>query len=204
MKLPKMIKERVFEIENEPALAKALFPEIDGLDRHRYAYAVYLSKEQPELVLGHVTDTLPEGIKPGFLHDFRDFITLRPPKSFTDLAFLLDFYHYNATRLHHRYDPNRLRFAPIGIVNDMLKESRGMLLWHYQLENLLRLFVSDNEKVVRLRKSINAQRRSAYDATRKMRLEKTSLADIITERMLFFNTCNPNIKGALALFGYFD
>ncbi|MEW5735871.1 MAG: hypothetical protein AB1921_13515 [Thermodesulfobacteriota bacterium] len=185
-------------------MAKALFPEIKGLDQHKYAYAVYLAKERPELVLGHVTSTLPEGMRPGYSGDFREFITRHPPRSFTDLSFLLDFYHFNAARLHHRYNPNRLFFSPIGIVNDMLKESRGVLLWHYQLENLLRLFVPDSDKVARLRKGINAQRRSAYDAARGMKLAKTSLADIITERMLFFNTCNPNVRGALALFGYCD
>ncbi len=202
MRAPKTLKERVFEIAAEPLLAKMLFPEIGSLDRHKYAYAVYLAKERPELVLGHVTSTLPEGWHLGYMRDFRDFITFHPPRSFTDLAFLLDFYHFNATRLHHRYDPNRLTFSPIGVVNDMLKESRGVLLWNHQLENLIRLFVADSVKVDRLRKGINAQRRSAYDAAKGMLLEKTSLADIITERMLFFNTCNPNVRGALALFGY--
>lgn len=202
MRVPKTLKEQVFEVAAEPELAHALFPEIPGLDEFKYAYAVYLSKERPELVLGHVANMLPEGWKPGFMRDFRDFITFHPPRSFTDLAFLLDFYHFNAVRIHHRYEPNRLVFSPIGVVNDMLKESRGVLLWHYQLENLLRMFVSDNGKVARLRKGINAQRRSAYDAARGMKLEQTSLADIITERMLFFNTCNPNARGALALFGY--
>lgn len=202
MKAPKTLKERVFEIAAKPELAHALFPEIKDVAAYKYAYAVYLSKEIPVPVMGHVTNVLPESWKPGFMRDFRDFITFHPPRSFTDLAFLLDFYHFNAVRMHHRYEPNRLVFSPIGVINDMLKESRGVLLWHHQLENLLRLFVVDSVKVARLRKGINAQRRTAYDAARGMKLEKTSLADIITERMLFFNTCSPNVQGALALFGY--
>lgn len=201
MKLPRALKERVFEIALEPELAKALFPEIKVLDRHRYAYAVYFAKPA-RLILGHVSNTLPGGWKPGFMQDFREFIMRHPPRSFMDTVFLLDFYNFNATRLHHRYDPNRLDFSPIGIVNDMLKDSRGVLLWHFQLENLIRLFVRDSEKVTRLRKGINAQMRSAYDAAKDMRLGNESLADIITERMLFFGTCYPNVRGALALFDY--
>lgn len=201
MKLPRTLKERVFEIVREPELAKALFPDIKDVESYQYGYAVHLAKPA-RLIIGHVSNTLPEGWKPGFMHDFREFITRHPPRSYYDTVFLLDFYHFNATRMHHRYAPNRLDFSPIGTVNDMLKDTRGVLLWHYQLENLIRLFVTDPEKVSQLRKSINAQRRSAYGAVKGVWLGDSCLADIITERMLFFNTCYPNVGGALALFDY--
>ncbi len=138
MKLPRMLKERVFEIALEPELAKVLFPQIKNVERYKYAYAVYLGTPQPEIIFGHVASTLPKGMKKGFSRDFHRFIQRHPPRSFMDTVFLLDFYHFNASRLHHRYAPNRLAFTPIGIVNDMLKDSRGVLLWHYQLEDLIR------------------------------------------------------------------
>ena len=54
---------------------------------------------------------------------------------------------------------------------------------------------------MRLRKDINAQKRTAYEKVRLMKLSmKYSLEDLIWERRLFFNTCWPNFKGALALY----
>jgi hypothetical protein len=203
MKNLNKIKERIFEVGREPELANALFPGSKNLERHKYAYAVYLTGAKPKLILGHVANSLPRGWKTGYMGDFKSFIIRNPPRSFMDLVFLLDFYHFNSTRLHHRYDPNRLPFSSIGIVNNMLKESRGVLLWHYQLENLLRLFVADSAKVTQLRKGINAQKQAAYNQANGMQLtEKYSLNEVITERMLFFNTCSPNCRGALVLFGY--
>ncbi|MDI6797281.1 MAG: hypothetical protein QMD09_10065 [Desulfatibacillaceae bacterium] len=202
MKNLNKIKERVFEVSREPELANALFPGINALDKLQYAYAVYLAGAKPKLVLGHVANTLPRGWKTGYMGDFRNFIMRHPPRSFMDLVFLLDFFHFNSTRLHHRYDPNRLPFSSIGIVNNMLKESRGVLLWHYQLENLLRLFVEDSAKVAKLRKGINVQSQTAYDQAKGLQLtEKDSLDEVITERMLFFSTCSPNCRGAWVLFG---
>lgn len=42
MKEMEMIKERVFEVGKDPELAKALFPELDGIESCSYAYAIYI------------------------------------------------------------------------------------------------------------------------------------------------------------------
>lgn len=106
MRIPESLTERVFEITSEPDLVEALFPALHDVGLYKYAYALYLDGACPRVIFGYVTDTLCEGLGPGTMPRFRDFISANPPRNFADLVFLLDFYRLKATRTGRRLDPN--------------------------------------------------------------------------------------------------
>lgn len=122
-----------------------------------------------------------------------------------DLVFLLDFYHVNATRMGHRLRPDRCLSMPMDILENLLPESRGFLIWHFQLENLIRFFVAENSEATRLLKEINAGKSETHGLIGTYRLSsETSLLELITEKRVFCTTCRPNVHGALALVAHFE
>ena len=86
-----------------------------------------------------------------------------------------------------------------------MHDSKGILIWHYQLENLLGLFFNAHDRVVELMRDINAKKVESMNLTENLRFdEKISLNDILSERMIFFNTVYPNSNGAFQLFKHLN
>ena len=171
------IKEEVIKISSNLGLITALFTEIEDVERYDYAYVVYLDKPQPLLITGHLF--YADGREEQLLRTgkgFKEFLEGHTPRNFADTLFLLhmfpheDFAHYC--------------FGDQPIISDILRESRGVLLWHYQLENLFRLFYLDNDKVVNLRKAINAKENAAYELSRALAITQVSLYEVVKERMV--------------------
>jgi hypothetical protein len=188
-----MIKEQLINVSANADLIMALFAEIEEAEQYDYAYAVYLEDPQPLLITGHLFHAdgrEKQLLRPG--KGFKEFLEAHKPRSFADTLFLLhmfpheDFAHY--------------RFGDHPIISDILRESRGFLLWHYQLENLFRLFYLNNDEVVDLRKAINAKKNAIYELSRTLAVGQVSLYEVVKERMVLGITSFPNMRGACNMY----
>lgn len=188
------IVEKVFEVTSEAKLAKSLFSHLSDWQEYRYARAIYVDGESPSLVDGYLTDS-HETL--GFKTDFRNYLDQIQPLGFLDHLFAVDYYKLRRTTKDLTL-PNKT-FDYVPVVDDILTDTRGFLLWHHQLEWLFRAFFDDTAKVVRLRKRINAKKPEAFELAGSLMLDNMSLENVIWERMALGYTVFPNVKGALAL-----
>lgn len=191
--------ERIFEVKSEAKLAASLFGHLSDWQEYRYAWAIYIDGESPSLVDGYLTGSLEGNETTGFKTDFKEFLDQIQPSGFLDHLFALDFYKLRRT-VEDFIFPRTFDYLPV--VDDILQDSRGFLLWHHQLELLFRGFYDDTDKVVNLRKGINARDPEAFEMAGSLMLGATSLEDVIWERMVLGHTLFQNVKGALLLSHY--
>lgn len=93
-------------------------------------------------------------------------------------------------------------FDSLPLVDALLRDSHGVLLWHHQLEALLGLFVRSAGDPATLRKGIAARRAAAFERVRAFELAPgVTLEDVIEERMTFGATVRANLYGARLLLG---
>lgn len=139
---------------------------------------------------------------------FKEFISRVPPQNKVDAQFLIDFYlQYFRTppkvsemgTLRPWVAIDRLEFKPNPRVDDVLGESRGVLMWHYQLENLLRFALPDIKDVKQFRKLLGVQNRAAWGNIEKVRIEEEWLKNIIYDRAVFYWTKPFQIEPAQRL-----
>jgi len=194
-----LIRERVMKIAENYRLISQLFPKMvpKELKKYGYAYILYLEGNAPQCIIGELATSENDfhyGDGPGFVA----FLTANAPQGFSDVLYVIHL--YKAKELYSGDVAKHSGFTPNAVADDMLKESRGYLLWHYQLENLIRLFETDPRKVVEIRMGINAKRANLFKQTSKFKLsENLSLNDIVSERAFEGCTSHPNIRGAYYL-----
>ena len=166
-----MLKERIFEVKEDLELTKKLFPDLGDLESYKYAYAIYIDKGRLEPVCGYLTDDLRGNQEPGFKDDFRAYLGKYQPASFFDLLFLLDVYYQSMQKFGYPVDWDHYQFKKLEVVDDILASSNGILLWHYQLEQLFSCFYRDPEKTVEARKAVNQKRAEVFDLAGKLKFE---------------------------------
>jgi len=188
-----MIREELLRISENWDLISVLLNDIDYLGDYDYAYVVYVVTPKPLLVTARLyrTDWGVEQLsKSG--KGFKEFLEAHKPRSFADTLFLLHMFpHWDFV---HRGFGDQL------IISDILRESRGFVLWHYQLENLFRLFYQNNDQVVKLRKAINRRENVVYELSKTLAVGKASLYEVLIERMGPIATSFPNMRGAYNLY----
>lgn len=202
MKIYQGIAERAFKIHDDISFSKTLFPGIEDIKDYLYAYCVYIDNAKITPIFGHVTNTIEEiGT-----FSFKDYLEKYMTNDFQQLIFLLDSYHCSIRKYQKLIDPtNRYSFQKYDVVDSLLSNSVGVLLWHYQIENLFNLFYNCKDKIVKLRKGINHKKLDAFNIAGSLRLNDCiSLEDVIDERMIYKNTCYPNHLGAFRLFKYLN
>jgi hypothetical protein len=195
----KGIVEKVFEIHDNLQLAENLFPEIENINDYSHAYSVYINNGGIAPLFGYISTTMEQKEVFGF----KEYLAEYETNNFMDLLFLVDAYHCSIRRFQRLIDHNQHNFNENDVVDSILKDSKGILLWHHQLENLFSLFYVDRDQAVKLRKDVNKKVADVFDLADTLRFaEGHSLKDIIDERMIYQNTCYPNFKGSLTLFKY--
>lgn len=188
-----MLKEQVLKISVNLSLISTLFTEIEDVGHFDYAHVVYLDEPRLLLITGHLFHA--DGREEHLLKwkkEFKEFLKANKPESFWDTLFHLHIFPCG--------DFDKYRFGNVPIISDILRESRGFLLWHYQLENLFRLFYLDNDKAIKFRKAITAKENEAYELSKSLMVGRVSLYEIIKERMVFGFTMFPNMRGACNLY----
>ena len=193
------IEEGNFLIAENLELTRRLFPEVREVTKYKYFYSIHLNKGGVQPVSGYLTNDLKSGETPGLKTDFQDYLGQQQIKGFSDLLFLLDYYRLVQVHGQKDYDPNQFREE--GVVDHILKPSRGLVLWHYQLEQLFACFYQSQGKAIELRKAINQKHAFVFDLLDSLKFKSgISLGSVLNQRMLFPVSCSPNFKGTLTLY----
>lgn len=198
------IKERVFKLRKNPELAQELFPEFGSLKASfKHAYAIYIDDGIITPVCGYITNRLKKNQEPGFKDDFRAYLERYRPENLEDTLFLLDSYNLSSQALGYPYRWEFCKFKHVKAVDDILAESKGILLWDHQMEQLFARFFPDYDKDIELRKAVNQKRPEVFDLAEKLKFDYgINLKDVLRERMIFSITCMPHYTGAKILFSH--
>jgi len=197
------ITEEVFEISTNPRSAMKLLPSMhDGdFEKGILLHAVY-TKDEYSLIYNYKIKGSKSDIKRNFKDELSYFIKeYEPkPKGIKDFLFFLGIFcpiKYEITiRTISQCD---LREYPI--VSDILEDTRGLLLWDYQLDALCGLFCDVPRNAVSLRKGLNIRDPKCEDIAKKYKFsEDLSLYDVVNDRMVMDFTGQPNYRGAYNLY----
>jgi len=185
-----LLKEEIIEIDKNKTLLNQLGDPKNFCGEFKYVYLVY-DKDKKYLIKAMWGDSAEDLEKwRGFPESFGKYVKKTNPKTLGDYMFFLDayersgFYDFSLDAIYNR------KFKKNNAIDEMLADSRGFLLWHYQLENLIGFFFFDNTKQLEVRKGLqSAIRRDEYmKEAKKMKFTKNlSLYDIITERIIHKN-----------------
>jgi len=99
-----------------------------------------------------------------------------------------------------------VKFSSNEVVDEILKDSKGILLWQYQLKHLIRMFIGDIEKAEKLQKLIlrsamHTEPRIEKIIKKFMFTNNLSLYDVLNERSSpILRLSNPNLQGAWNLY----
>lgn len=192
-----LIKEEIFPVEDKSWIAK-FFPEkLFGkpIQGRWYADCIYMERQGDiKLIKGSL---IPDCKEEAERDVFVKYIQRYNPQSFKEILFFLDLYSIELPDIRS-YQP-KSKMAEV--IESILEDSRGLLLWHHQLEDIISLFVRDRNNVVSIRKGVNAKRNEYIEALKQFKIdETTTLLEFINERMIGGHTRYPNIQGAFVLY----
>jgi hypothetical protein len=193
-----LIKEEIFPIEDKPWIAK-FFPEklFDKPIQGRwYADCIYMERQGDiKLIKGSL---IPDCKEEAERDVFVKYIQKYKPQSFKEILFFLDLYSIELPDINRLYQ-SKSKMAKV--IESILEDSRGLILWHQQFEDIISLFVRDRNSVVSIRKGINAKRNEDIEILKQFKIDEiTTLLEFINERMLRGHTRYPNIQGACVLY----
>jgi hypothetical protein len=196
------LKEEIFPANSKPWLRRFFSEEaLDwAVGNGFYAYCIY-TERTGEIKLIHGTL-----INPSVMADwdrernaFARYIGKNHPRSFKETLFYLDLYPHKPEEIIGDFRAGCSTAA--GCIESMLKDTRGILLWHQQLDDMINLFVRDRTEIMALRKGINAKRPEGVEFLTQILIEKDmTLLDLIQNRMICGYTRYPNVTGASVLY----
>lgn len=201
MMMDKIIEE-VFEISAKPRSPMRLLPSMhDGdFEKGILLHTVYTNDD--EYVYHYKFKGSQSDIKRSFKDELAYFLKeYEPkPKGIKDFLFFLGIFcpirDEPTIKTISQYD---IREHPI--VSDILEDTRGLLLYDYQLKILCGLFCDVPRNAVILRKGLNARDPRCEDIAKKyMFNESLSLYNLVNERMVMDFTGQPNFRGAYNLY----
>ncbi|MBI5875579.1 MAG: hypothetical protein HZB81_07035 [Deltaproteobacteria bacterium] len=194
-----IIKEETFLVGDKPWIKNGFdsyFTSRDDIDEWT-AKCIYAETggEIKVITASMPAPPAPEERGTGFASYLKEY----KPRSFKEILFLLDLYPVTIEDAIKEHKPFK---SIIGrAIEEILKETRGIILWHYQMESILSLFIRDNVGVVTVRKGINAKKPDTLHTTHITKIDKRmSLEKVIRQRMRLGHTKYPNVKGALVVY----
>jgi len=204
MKNLDMITEEVFEMAANPKLAVTLLNAVPDRDLEKgvLLHAVYTNDDAKSLIYHYKFQGQESDVKRNFKDELAFFLKeYKPkPKGIKDFLFFLGIFcpiKYEITiKTISQYD---IREHPI--VSDILEDTRGLLLWDYQMDSLCGLFCDVARNAVSLGKGLNTRDSRCEDLAKKYKFnDDLSLYDVVTERMVMDFTGQPNFRGAYNLY----
>ena len=201
MEALELIKEEIFPVAKKPWIKK-IFNDIPDDYTVKCIYAEIngeISIVSATAMAGPFPLTPEEEKSMG--NDFTSYIRKHRPSNFKDLLLLLTLYPVDLEGEIKRHKP--LESSIGDVIEALLGESKGILLWNYQMENILSLFINDRDEILAVRKGINAKKPDAFSMARKMWIDReTTLEDLIINRTLGGYKCtrDPDLQGALELY----
>ena len=209
LKVPGELKEEVWETRTNPDLLRRLCPEdADGCSWVTHAYALYLDTKTNLIPLTCIQSSR-EIVMPRIT--FAGLIEQLDPHTWQELVFgcavhdlcimeWTDAVFGEHGAVWENPIANWPDFNPNPIVDEMLKDSRGAIIWAHQIHALYSLFDSQVEKMLEFRKILNAK---MSDRLREHEgrhfIDGRDLMEIIEERMIFGHTDYLNVRKASVL-----
>jgi len=176
----------------------------------RYIYALYVDGDEPKLIeSGCCADEefIRARVEKSWLPAWLEFLQ---PDSIWDWAMALDSYYLAWMTSQDGNEEECLKkISTIGATDDpvvdaILQDSRNLLLWAHQLENLYRAFGAGPDDITKFRKNINQRESEAYaEANLCFFSNGLSLYDVIREHTIGELVVLPNLKGAKLLYSLF-
>jgi hypothetical protein len=194
-----MLTEYTWVAGTRPDLDRALSglgtraPAVPGTPKR---WAVMLEGEEVDVIIGGpLTDNPPA-------QHFEAYLDGLHGRSFSDAIYAVETY-YQAKRTGCGLpDPYPLRPAE-PVIDDLLRESRGWLLWQFQLENVCGLFMSSRTRAMEFRRRLNQRHPDAWREAARMRtMSGRTLDDVLEERMVFGQAVPGLWKSGSVLFEY--
>lgn len=147
------IKEVTFKISSNRKLFKKLFGKrYFNSDDGAYAYAVYINDS--DLIVGYQFQN-KKALGREFKKELADFVRFYKPTEYKDYLFFLGAYPRSGIQFPciKSGQPTMkkllsLRYVKHDLIDSVLSESHGFLIWDYQLYNLIKYFQNDKwEKI---------------------------------------------------------
>jgi hypothetical protein len=202
------IKEKVFLKKNLKKAAPWLVPYFHQQDLcddlYTYAYCLYVDNKREKipvrygLTSHHRFENDPDD--PAKWGTFKKFLAADPPRNFEDVLFLVNVYpndyHSLIPKFYHDQSPL------MAAIEDLLKPSRGIILWNHQLDNIFQIFFPRSQ-VEMFRKRLGSQDPLYMEKLEGEKFnENLSLTDFLYNRMFYYHhfTKTMNFKGAFELY----
>jgi hypothetical protein len=181
------LKEEIIEIKKNKSLVNDLFA-WQGKITEAYAYlAFYEDGKKKRFIEGDWSDD-PKDLEKwmGLKEDLEVFLKKHKSKNFMDVLFFLDMrYLCKAFDLKISDVLKRKFEIKSEIIDGILKDSKGFLLWRYQLENILRLFYVTRDDIQGFIKSLIRKEKKCLSDCKKLKLsDGVSLRDVFDDRLL--------------------
>jgi len=198
------IKEQVVDIPQNQNLVTALYPMAKpGIDKCEFAYLAYINGNKKLPVQGLFSDDIALlRNRLGFKKELEIFLTRNSNPTFVDILFFLEAYKNHKTYgviLSTIYGLPRFENSPI--LGDILKDTYGYIVWHYQLESLIRIFSNIPDTAREIRKGLNRQDPGCWELIKKFTfVDSSTLFDVYNERKMAPVTSNPQYLEAYNLF----
>jgi len=192
------IVEEVVKTADTPWLAEHFHQY--SLQKDTYAYCLSVDRGNGRELVRSFTFSEPTPERLGVVDGFRKHLAGVRPDGFWDYIFALDTYDHlcpESRRFRTDEPEPRLSSEASAVVEPILAQSRGFVLWHFQLEHLIGLFDNRAERCRTLRKDFNAKRPSAEAWMSKQMIdENTTLYDLAVGRTMISGTWVPSLEGA--------
>lgn len=218
------IKEEIIPISKNRDFVMQCIPTITlhECNAHEYMYAVYTIVDGQKVpIIAFCLKHIAHEEKYAKKQMFAKWLRKVHPKTFEECLFFVDVYRQFMRQ--HDFEladifKGKQKFTKVAVVDAILRDSRGYILWHYQLENIIRLFYNDicrikdfyellhmSDVIAGFRRGINDRKMIFVELTDKFVLQqkllkKVTLYSVISERMLLGPTIEPNIQGARHVF----
>lgn len=171
------------------------------LNNYNYFFITYIDKEPLRYVYcEYVKDDQIKQVR-----ILRNLLLEQNPCDFYDILFIVS--HYDPLgkeeQLLQKHNPFLIPGISDGsILDSILKDSRGFLAYHYQIELIYRMITGCSPgKSQEFRKDLWKKREWAWAESEIICLnDGRNFKQIMDERMFSEFTCNPNYTGAMNLF----
>ena len=205
------IVEKVIEISEDPEFIKENFSFLgeENFSKFSHARIIYVNLPHGRLFIdgyAMTPDTFDKYEKSGHPgvpgEDFKIFLLYAMPKTFNDLLIILRVYF---SLIYDKYAETTLPLQPFPsqypVVDLILRETNGYLVWIYQLEQLIGLFEPNNATIMNHVKAVREKAPAVFGwMATKFVSEGLTLLNIVEKRMLLGEVHRPKMQAALRLY----
>ncbi|MFC1731506.1 hypothetical protein ACFL6I_14405 [candidate division KSB1 bacterium] len=212
MKNLNLIKEQVIKIAENKDLITEYFPDYfkynDEEDQALVIY--YLDKQGKHRFITGLFGGLVNEMAVGFRNDFKKYISyVKPKNNINNLVFCIDLYsrlivnHYSLYN-NEEWKEERANFLKNNpIARDLLSETDGIIMYHFQFSNILRLLFPEMlpSDIIDLQKNYGKKKPEAVKMVEEVKIDDDfSLREIIKHCMIFGYWIYPSWRGAYNLY----